>query len=79
MEILNTINDIINFDMINAIEEACTAQLFDGPNDVRLFNIITMLYYEAHDIIGNTYTKDQILGCVIFLVVKYCVSHHKYM
>ncbi len=78
LNILNTINDIISFYMIEEIEKACVIQLFDSINDPRLDNIIRMLYFEAYDLVSEMYDNEVILTCVTLLVDDYCLGHHKY-
>lgn len=76
--ILNTINDIISFYMIEEIEKACVIQLFDSIQDPRLDNIIRMLYFEAYDLVSEMYENEVILTYVTLLVDDYCLNHHKY-
>ena len=78
LNILNTINDVISFYMIEEIEKACVIQLFDSINDQRLDNIIRMLYFEAYDLVSKMYDNEVILTCVTLLVDDYCLVHHKY-
>ena len=59
--ILNTINDIISFYMIEEIEKACVIQPFDSIQDPRLDNIIRMLYFEAYDLVSEMYDNEVIL------------------
>ena len=78
LNILNTINDVISFYMIEEIEKACVIQLFDSIQDPRLDNIIRMLYFEAYDLVSEMYDNEVILTCVTLLVDDYCLVHHKY-
>ena len=78
LNILNTINDVISFYMIEEIEKACVIQLFDSIYDQRLDNIIRMLYFEAYDLVSKMYDNEVILTCVTLLVDDYCLNHHKY-
>ena len=78
LNLLNTINDVISFYMIEEIEKACVIQLFDSIYDPRLDNIIRMLYFEAYDLVSKMYDNEVILTCVTLLVDDYCLIHHKY-